>query len=142
LDETDTVLIIDTGVIVAAADRNDPHHKACAALLENATGPLITSPMVIAEAAYLINRELGPTAEQALYTAIIDDALVVETLTHADWVRVRELVGQYQNLPLGGADASVIAIAERFTAEQVATLDRRHFTIVRPAHTSAFSLLP
>lgn len=136
------MLIIDTGVIVAAADRNDPHYKACAELLESAQGPLITSPMVVAEAAYLINRELGPTAEQALYTAIIDDALMVESLTHADWVRVRELVGQYQNLPLGGTDASVIALAERFSAEHVATLDHRHFNIVRPAHTTALTLLP
>lgn len=136
------MLIIDTGVIVAAADRNDPHHKPCAAVLEDTVGPLITSPMVIAEAAYLINRELGPTAEQALYTAIIDDALMVETLTHADWVRVHELVGHYKSLPLGGTDASVVALAERFTAEQVATLDRRHFTVVRPVHTNAFTLLP
>lgn len=136
------MLIVDTGVIVAAADRSDPHHQACAAVLENAPGPLITSPMVIAEAAYLINRELGPMAEQALYTAIIDDALIVESLSHGDWIRVHQLVGQYQDLPLGGTDASVIALAERFTATQVATLDRRHFSIVRPPHTAAFTLLP
>jgi predicted nucleic acid-binding protein len=76
------VLLIDTGVIVAATDRNDPHHIACARLLEETSGALVTSPLVIAEAAYLINRELGPAIEQSLYTAIIDDALIVETLTH------------------------------------------------------------
>jgi hypothetical protein len=37
--------------------------------------------MVIAEAAYLINRELGPDVEATLYTAIIDGALTVEVLT-------------------------------------------------------------
>ncbi|MPZ25849.1 MAG: PIN domain-containing protein [Micromonosporaceae bacterium] len=136
------MLIVDTGVIVAAADRNDPHHKTCAALLESADGPLITSPLVIAEAAYLINRELGPVTEQALYTAIVDDALIVESLAHADWVRVRELVGRYQDLPLGGTDASVVALAERFDAHRVATLDRRHFTVVRPSHVDAFLLVP
>ena len=136
------MLLVDTGVIVAAADRTDTHHRACADLLQNFDGPLITSPLVIAEAAYLINRELGPTAEQALYTAIIDDALIVETLTHTDWVRVRDLVGRYANLPLGGTDASMIALAERFGVAQVATLDRRHFTVVRPVHVPALSLLP
>ena len=136
------MLLVDTGVIVAAADRTDPHHRACAALLENFDGALITSPLVIAEAAYLINRELGPAAEQTLYTAIIDDALIVEALTHADWVRVRDLVGRYSNLPLGGTDASLIALAERFGVNQVATLDRRHFTVVRPVHVATLSLLP
>lgn len=102
----------------------------------------MTSPLVVAEAAYLINRELGPTAEQALYSAIIDDALIVETLTHADWVRVHDLVGRYASLPLGGTDASIIALAERFGVDQVATLDHRHFAVVRPLHVAALSLLP
>ncbi|WP_250281116.1 PIN domain-containing protein [Frankia sp. CiP1_Cm_nod2] len=136
------MLLVDTGVIVAAADRNDPHHTACAQLLERTDSPLVTSPLVIAEAAYLINRELGPTAELALYTAIIDDALTVETLTHTDWTRIRELAGRYRGLPLGGTDASVIALSERLGTDQVATLDHRHFRVVRPAHTSALTLLP
>jgi len=36
----------------------------------------------------------------------------------------------------------VIALAERLGATEVATLDRRHFTVVRPQHVSAFTLLP
>ncbi len=43
---------------------------------------------------------------------------------------------------LGGADASVIALAERHSGTQIATLDHRHFTVVRPAHCAAFTLLP
>jgi predicted nucleic acid-binding protein len=136
------VLLVETGVIVAATDRSDPHHAACARLLEKAEGSLVTSPLVIAEAAYLINRELGATAELALYSAIIEDALVVETLTHADWLRVRELAGQYRDLPLGGTDASLIALAERLDTARVATLDHRHFRVVRPAHVPALTLLP
>lgn len=69
------MLVVDTGVIVAAADRNDPHHESSAQLLETAAGPLVTSPMVVAEAVYLITRELGPTAEQSPYTAIIEGDL-------------------------------------------------------------------
>jgi uncharacterized protein len=136
------VLLVDTGVIVAATDRSDPHHAACARLLEETDGSLVTSPLGIAEAAYLINRELGAAAELALYTAIIDDALIVETLTHADWSRVRELVGRYGDLPLGGTDASLVALAERLDAGHVATLDHRHFRVVRPSHVPALTLVP
>jgi predicted nucleic acid-binding protein len=97
---------------------------------------------VIAEAAYRINRELGPSVEQTLYTAILDGGLVVETLTSSDWARVREPVGQYRDLPLGGTDASLVAIAERLDLGEVATLDRRHFGVVRSAHVRAFMPLP
>ncbi len=39
-------------------------------------------------------------------------------------------------------DASVVATTERLSERQLLTLDRRHFTIVRPRHTDAFELLP
>jgi len=54
------VLLVDTGPLLAAADRDDAHHLACRDLLEADPGPLVTSPLVIAEAAYLIDRQLGP----------------------------------------------------------------------------------
>ena len=98
--------------------------------------------MVVAEAAYLLTRELGPHAEPAFYDAIINGTLNVEPLTTADWQRIRDLVERYQNLPLGGTDASLIAIAERLGAKRIATLDRAHFSIVRPAHGDAFELSP
>jgi predicted nucleic acid-binding protein len=136
------VLIVDTGPLVAAADRADKDHAACQELLENDEGPLVTTGLVIAEAAYLINRQLGPAAEAALYTSVIDGDLEVADLGRADWERVRELVTAYASLPLGGTDASVIALAERHGAIRVATLDRRHFTVVRPRHAEALELLP
>lgn len=60
----------------------------------------------------------------------------------ADWQRVRELVDRYQDLPIGGSDASLIAIAERLGATRIATLDHRHFRVVRPTHCHAFDLAP
>jgi predicted nucleic acid-binding protein len=53
-----------------------------------------------------------------------------------------ELVAQYHDLPLGTVDASVIAAAERLGITDVATVDRRHFTVVRPEHVAAFEILP
>ena len=98
--------------------------------------------MVVAEAVYLVTRELGPQAESAFYDAIIDGSLIVEPLLDVDWVRIRELVGRYHDLPLGGTDASVIAIAERLGATRVATIDVAHFRVVRPIHCEAFELVP
>jgi predicted nucleic acid-binding protein len=61
-------------------------------------------------------------------------------LTAADIARMSELVRRYGDLPLGTIDSSVIAVAERLGITEIATLDRRHFTVVRPPHT--LTLLP
>jgi predicted nucleic acid-binding protein len=52
------------------------------------------------------------------------------------------LVTTYADLPLGTTDATVIALAERLGVREIATLDRRHFTVVRPRHVPALTLLP
>jgi hypothetical protein len=44
-----------------------------------------------------------------------------------------DLVNTYGSLPLGAADVSVVAIAERLGLTGVATLDRRHFTVFQPS---------
>jgi len=136
------LLIVDTGVLVAATDRTDPAHTACAQLLTGETEPLVTTAMVIAETAYLLDRELGPQVEATLYQSITDGQLSVEALTREDWQRVHDLVVQYVELRLGGTDASLIALAERHREQRIATLNRRHFGVVRPTHVDAFTLLP
>lgn len=136
------MLIVDTGVLVAATDRDEPEHAACAAVLQNETEPLVTTAMVIAETAYLLDRELGAQVEATLYESITNGQLTVEALTVEDWQRVHDLVVQYADLRLGGTDASLIALAERHRQQRIATLNRRHFGVVRPTHVEAFTLLP
>jgi predicted nucleic acid-binding protein len=63
-------------------------------------------------------------------------------LTTADVARMADLTERYADLRLGGTDASLVAIAERLSIRRIATFDRRHFTVVRPAHVDAFTLLP
>jgi predicted nucleic acid-binding protein len=136
------VLVIDTGPLVATADRADKHHAACRALLEGDDGPLVTTALVIAEAAYLIDRQLGPHAEAALYASITGGQVEVASLDREDWERIGELVTTYADLRLGGTDASVIMLAERLGTTRIATLNHRDFRVVRPRHAAAFELLP
>jgi predicted nucleic acid-binding protein len=60
----------------------------------------------------------------------------------ADWLRIAQLTSVYSNLPLGTVDASVIATAERLNITSVATVDLRHFNIVRPKHCTHFDIRP
>jgi uncharacterized protein len=136
------VLIVDTGPLVAAADVDDPDHQRCVDVLASAIGPLVTTGLVIAEAGFLIARQVGPAGEAALVADVAEGRLVVEELTIPAWMRVRELVERYVDLPLGVTDASVVALAELHGTFEIATLDRRHFHVVRPEHGDAFTLVP
>jgi uncharacterized protein len=66
----------------------------------------------------------------------------VTGLAPEDIRRMSQLVSQYASLPPGGTDACVVAVAERVHTVRVATVDRRHFSVVRPAHAPAFELSP
>jgi uncharacterized protein len=137
------VIVVDTGILYALADRDDAHHAACVRWLATARGSLIVPPPVIAEACYLIGRALGPGPEAAFLDAFgPGQAFTLGTLLEADLTRMAALVRQYADLPLGGTDAAVITTAERLGVTEVATVDRRHFTIVRPGHTPAFNIVP
>jgi predicted nucleic acid-binding protein len=96
--------------------------------------------MVVAEATYFVGQRLGARAEAAFLRGI--SVLEVEAPMQEDWPRIAELVERYADFPLGGTDASVIALAERLAASVVVTLHRRHFTAVQPRHCSGFELLP
>jgi uncharacterized protein len=56
-----------------------------------------------------------------------------------DLARIRELVRRYADLPLGFADASVVACAER-NGGRVLTLDVRDFAVV--GRTARLEVLP
>ncbi|MEJ3748293.1 PIN domain-containing protein [Actinomycetes bacterium KLBMP 9797] len=137
------MIVVDTGVLYALADRRDAHHHACVRWLAATQKPLIVPPPVIAEACYLIGNHLGAEAEAVFLEAFgPGQTFSLGDLLERDLPRMAALVRKYSDLPLGGTDAAVIAIAERLGAIEVATVDRRHFSVVRPRHVSAFTLLP
>lgn len=133
---------MDAGPLYAAADVDDAHHAACLAALEHAPGPLVVPVLVVTEVVYLLGTRLGPEAEVRFLGSLASGELVVENVSASDWVRVAELVWTYRDLPLGTVDASLVAAAERLGIIEVATLDRRHFGVVRPRHAPALELLP
>lgn len=136
------MIVVDTGVLYAGADRDDRHHRACAELLATHPGPLLVPVPVIVESAWLIEARLGPGPEAAFLRSLSAVGLSRVDLVQADWDRVVELIETYHDLGLGLVDASVIAVAERLGITEIATLDRRHFTVVRPRHTDALELIP
>lgn len=126
----------------AYIDADDRHHAACLDLLERHPGPLLVPVLVITEVAYLVATRLGTRAEVRFLGDLAAGTLTPEPVVAGDWLRIAQLTARYSDLPLGTVDASVVTAAERLNITEVATLDRRHFGVVRPDHIAAFQLLP
>lgn len=97
---------------------------------------------MVVETAWLIERRLGPDNEAVFLDLFAVGTLEAVELAAEDYVRIAELVRKYADFPLGTVDASVVAVAERLGLAEVATLDRRHFSAVRPQHVQGFTILP
>lgn len=134
------IAIVDSGPLYAATDADDEDHKASVSVLSRADMDLVVPALVVAEVTDLIGRRLGPRAESAFLRGLT--ALEIEAPSREDLVRMAELVERYADFPLGGTDASVIALAERLGSEILVTLDQRHFGAVRPISGRPFQLIP
>jgi uncharacterized protein len=135
-----SLAVVDAGPLYAAADADDQDHLASRKALSRADLRLVVPALVVAEATYFVGRRLGAIAESKFLTGV--GKLDVEGPSREDFARMAELVEKYADFPLGGTDASVIALAERLHAPIILTLDHRHFAAVAPRHREAFQLLP
>jgi predicted nucleic acid-binding protein len=136
------VILVETGPIVAAASKRDKHHAACLAALSSLREPPLITPLVVTEVCYFLTTRASAAAEGAFLRSVAVGSFTLVTLTPDDLERCAQLVERYSNLPLDAADASVVAVAERLGVRQMMTLDRTHFTVVRPRHVDHFELLP
>ncbi|MEV7803590.1 PIN domain-containing protein [Microbispora sp. NPDC088329] len=90
----------------------------------------------------MLGRQGGPKAEAAFVRLLESGWFRLVDLTESDLARIAVLVERYHDLPLGAADASVVAVAERTRIAELMTVDVRDFPVVRPIHTPAFTLRP
>ena len=137
------MIVVDTGFLVALLDADDRHHERCATWLAGNDEALVVPIPVVTETCYFVERDGGPELEADFLESFgPNEIFEMIDLRPGDWSRTVDLVRTYADLPLGVVDASVVAIAERLGSRQIATLDHRHFTVVRPAHATVFELIP
>jgi predicted nucleic acid-binding protein len=122
------VIALDTSGVVALLDRSDANHTAALAVLQHERQPIVVPTGIMAEIAYVLQVRAGDRAVLAFL-----DAIIIGTTQWScgedDLARVRDLMMRYADLPLGYADATVVACAER-SGGQVLTFDHRHFGVV------------
>lgn len=132
--------VLDTGPLVAFFNAKDKHHENCVAFFSQLRGRRLLPATVLAEVSWQL--EHWPRVEALFIEHVAMGFFELVNLTSDDLLRVSKLITKYADFPLGAVDASVIAVAERYEVDRIATLDHRHFRAVKPNHVSALALLP
>jgi predicted nucleic acid-binding protein len=115
------VIIVDTGVLLAAADADDRGHVRCSQLLRGHRGHLAVAAPVIIETSWQIERNLGPSSEAGFLRLGTTGEVEVIDLGLDDYRRCVELIETYADMGLGLVDASVVTVAERLELTAIAT---------------------
>jgi uncharacterized protein len=122
------VITLDSTGIIASFRERDQHHDSAVHSLKSATPPFVIPTGILSEAAYMLERWSGLRELESLLLSIEEGEVLLDC-GERDIPRIRQLATRYGDLPLGFADASVIACAER-RGGLVLTYDQRHFPIV------------
>lgn len=135
-------ILVDTGPLYAAVDRSDAWHSRIAKSLVEESETLVVPAIVLPEVCYLLLTRIGERAEVGLLRSLDRGELRVELQVREDLARALEILEAYSGQRFGLVDAMVMATAERLGVRKVMTLDRRHFSVYRPRHCSAFEIIP
>ena len=135
------MIIVDTGVWLALANRKDIHHTQAVKSLAQVNEPLITTWPVVTETCYLLLTKLGNPAQVSFLENLGSEMFEVFNLTSTHSQRITELMKQYANLPMDLADASLVILAEHLGHGRILSVDQRDFNAYRWKNTHPFENL-
>ena len=136
------MIVADTSGLVAFFSESGPTHEAVAAWLESNDAVMVVSPYVVAEVDYLVATRKGVDAELAVLAELSGGAYELPTMDADDLAVARRVVERYRDLGIGVADASLAVLAQRYRTRTVLTLDRKHFSVMRPLDGGVFTIVP
>jgi uncharacterized protein len=132
------VITLDTSALLALANRRDPDHERSKSALVHDRGPYLVPAGILGDVTYMLEQRLGVRTLELFLNDLQSGAYALDCGAD-DFGRIRQLVHEYADLPLGFADAAVVACAER-SGGRVLTLDLRDFGVVGRA--GSITILP
>lgn len=133
-------IIADTSGILALLDRDEQYHNTTVRAVSGSS--LWIPSTVLPEVDYLATKYLGDRVAKSFLDAVVTGYFTYITVELPDIERALQIMQQYEGVPLGLVDSSVVAIAERYQIQQILTLDRRHFSLIQPKGLPHLELLP
>lgn len=135
------MIVLDTGGLYALLDSSDNYHEASHRALDGYDGPLLLSPLILAETDYLVSQRLGRRAESAFLAEVTERVYRLVGFDDEDLESAVDLVNTCADMNIGIADGSVAVVAGRYRTVDLLSVDQ-HFRALRPLWGSAFRLLP
>lgn len=140
-----TAIVVDTSAILASLDEAYAEHEAITAALAAAEGPLVVSPMVVAEADYMLYTRLGAPAARQFAADVAAEAYELPEWTAGDHAAALDVINRSSDDSnyVGITDAANVVLADRYRTTRLCTLDQRHFRRLQPLWGAEyFTLLP
>lgn len=133
--------LLDSGFIVALLADNDQRHDICVQTLRHEPHVLLPE-VTLPEIAHLVLRDMDHQTLARFLRSVGAGKVETVSTTRTDLLRAADLLEQYADNRLDFVDCAIIALAERLGITRILTVDRRHFSIIRPVHTPYFEILP
>jgi len=134
-------IVADTSALLAFFDVSEPDHEAVSEVFR-AADALVVSPYVVAELDYLVATRHSVEDELAVLDELAGGAWVLAAFDEEGLRGARGVIASYRDQEIGVTDASIVVLAERFRTHTIATLDRRHFGVLRSLDGGHFEVLP
>ncbi len=136
------MILADTSGVVATLVRQDPAHERAVRYTRSLREPLYLPTACVGEIGCFLEQRASADVEARFLRSLTTGPFLAIEAQAPDYLRAADLVLQYADFPLGAVDALIVAIAERLNVTTILTLDRRHFSAVRPLHRRSFTLVP
>jgi predicted nucleic acid-binding protein len=135
-------VIVDTSALLAYFDTAEPDHATVSRVIDRSADALVVSPYVVAELDYLVAARVGVDAELAVLRELSGGAWELAAFGVPELKQAAGVIEKYGDQHIGVADASIVVLAGRYRTRTIVTLDRRHFTVLRPVGGGRFAVLP
>jgi hypothetical protein len=135
-------VLVDSGFLYVLFTKSDPDHPAARKLVQTLQTDFIIPQVVVTEAAWLFNRAGGMPLVASFVDVLSASDMPLEPITYDDLRRASEVMRQYPGTKLDLVDCCILAISERLGVNDVATLDRRDFSIMRRRDGRYLNVLP
>lgn len=137
-------VIIDSSAVIAVFDESCDEHEAVAAAMEKSEGPLVVSPLVVAELDFMLSKKLGRRAAEKFNDDVVLGAYELASWTAADHAEALQVARAFNGDDyVGVTDAANVVLADRYRTSKIMTLDQRHFRQLQPIWgPDHFTLVP